>query len=124
MKTLILVARPSEMSTLIQWVCQEYYPDTPTDCPSIKDTIRQRIGTLLQTYFVRDRRECDSDLDIVLEAVMAEIEQELESTVTALTKKGFQINAVDTFAVDGSTRFLLTMIGDHHEQPLPETDTG
>lgn len=125
MATLILVARPCEITTLIQWVCNEYYSDTPTDCPVIADTIRQRISTLLQAYFVRDRGHHPDDLDSALTETLDAIGQELEQTVTALTQKGYHIRSVDTFAIDGSTRFILTMnTGEHHEQPLPVTDTG
>lgn len=125
MATLILVARPCEITSLIQWVCNEYYADTPTDCPVIADTIRQRISTLLQAYFVRDRREKHDVLDDALTALLGAIGNELTQTVAALTQKGYHIRSVDTFAIDGSTRFILTMLtGEDHEQPLPVTDTG
>jgi len=106
-------------------VCNEYYSDTPTDCPVIKDTIRQRISSLLQAYFVRDGGKQPEARDTELTEVLAEIGHELERTVTALTEKGYHIRSVDTFAIDGSTRFILTMhTGVQNEQPLPVTDTG
>lgn len=124
MEKLILVARPGEITSLIQWVCDEYYHDVPTNDPVIADTIRQKTGGLLQSYFVRDQGDDLDVTDTFLTDVLSAIGRELTEIVAKLTQKGFNICAVDTFNIDGSTRFVLTMIGENHEQSLPDADTG
>lgn len=121
----MLVARPCEMTSLIRWVCDRYYADTPTDCPVVQDTIRHKITTLLQTYFVRDQGEIEDFIDTALQDILQAIDDELSQLVHTLTQKGFHIHTVETFALDGSTRFLIKMFtGDAHDQSLPEADTG
>lgn len=124
MATIILIARPCEMSTLIKWVCNEYFPDTPTHCPVVADTIKEKISSILRTYFVREPNEELAYLDDALTEIMDAIGKELLMTISTMSTKGYQIRTVDTFSIDGSSRFVLTMHGEHHEQPLPVTDTG
>jgi len=120
----ILIARPSEMGTLMQWACNEYFPDTPISCPVVVDTIKQRISKILQTYFVREPNEDIAYLDEALTEIMAAINEELTITISSMIQKGYRIRSVDTFAIDGSSRFVLTLHGENHEQPLPVSDTG
>ena len=124
MERVVIIARLSELVGLLNWVAREHYPDTPLDCPAIKDKIRERCDAILQTYFVRKASTSKTTLTAIEELLTA-IEDEVGHVLGSVAQSPYQVTSVGTISFDGSTRFILTMLnGESHDRSLPETDTG